>query len=551
MLKKITRSPFFWLFLIVLVGLAVRLILFTGQIRGDDYYYAKSAFELTQGRTHFGVWSFGTSRVGLYAPTALLYMAFGVSPLSTAGFPLLTSLGTIVLVYLLATLYAPSKAGLISAMLWAVFPLDIFLATDLMPDTPTAFFYTGILYFFLRAYRAAQLRERLLWSLGAFVCLIWGFYVKPTIIAAPLAIGIFLGIQLAHWVYQRFLANKIEVRSIFKAFLFVVALLLLALILFSGTLPIKLARAGTDFSMLLTIGKTNIHSSGYIVTYTPLFLLFGPLFLISVFHLLTSPTKHPNDLLALTLIGFAYFEWGSFETNIFKYNPLWDWGEARYLLYLLPGLVALTGLYLTRFVQEDLLPRLILVWAPLIVALSIIMSDPGSEPLGNRLSETAVVLALMGMLASLLWKPSKSRPQVNPWLGAGLILLINLAAMAPVQPSDWRFFAPRLAMLANLQEATHNFDIEGDGFVFTDQPNMQLEFSLDFALSVNWRNQFPADPDGRLRLVTSTSDLVLPANSLLFLFNPDNQPPGNAELISQHYFEEQLLFRVYGPLDAE
>lgn len=551
MIKKITSFPFFWLLLIVLVGLAIRLILFTGQIRGDDYYYAKSAFELTQGRTHFGVWSFGTSRVGLYAPTALLYTVFGVSPLTTAAFPLLTSLGTVVLVYLLATLYAPPKAGLIGAMLWAVFPLDIFLATDLMPDAPTAFFYTGVMYFFLRAYRATPLRERLFWNLGALVCLIWGFYVKPTIIAAPLAIGIFISIQMAKLVYQRFLARRIAARFLLKSFLLTFALLLLGIILFSGTLPIKLARAGTDFSMLLTIGKTNIHSSGFIVTYTPLFLLFGPLFLISVFHLLINSTKRANDLLALVLIGLAYFEWGSFETNIFKYNPLWDWGEARYVIYLLPGLVALAAMYLARFVQEDVLRRLILIWAPLIIVLAIIMSNPGSEALGNRFSETAVVLSLIGILVSVLWRPSKTQSLVNPWFGAGLILLINLGAMAPVQPSDWRFFAPRLAMLANLQEAAQAFDIESDGLVFTDHPNMQLEFSFDFALSVDWENQFPADPNGRLRLVTSTSNLVLPSNSLLFLFNSDNQPPRDAQLISEHYFERQLLFRVYGPLDAE
>ncbi len=86
---KIALSQRLWalfpLFCILLCALILRLVIFTGMVRGDDINYAHAAYELANGRTHFDYWPNGTFRIGLYAPVACCMPPSG--PANTLHWP--------------------------------------------------------------------------------------------------------------------------------------------------------------------------------------------------------------------------------------------------------------------------------------------------------------------------------------------------------------------------------------------------------------------------------------------------------------------------------
>jgi hypothetical protein len=95
----------------------------------------------------------------LYIPV-FLYRAFGVSDFTTVLFPLACSLGTVALAFYAGRLFLGPSAGLVSALLCAVYPLDVLFSTRLMPDGPMAFFFWLSLYLFVRAGRCENATRR-------------------------------------------------------------------------------------------------------------------------------------------------------------------------------------------------------------------------------------------------------------------------------------------------------------------------------------------------------------------------------------------------------
>jgi len=79
-------------------------------------------------------------RIGIIYATALSYSIFGVNDFSSVLFVLLTSLGSIILIFYFGKLLFDEKAGLMAAFLLSFFPLDIAYSTKLLTDLPSAFF---------------------------------------------------------------------------------------------------------------------------------------------------------------------------------------------------------------------------------------------------------------------------------------------------------------------------------------------------------------------------------------------------------------------------
>ena len=121
--------------IILLLALALRLIFYTGVLDSDVIEYAYYAY----GASH-GDFQFTTApreiqfRLALYLPLALLYYLFGVSELSTIVYGFLASMVGVLLIYGIARLQANESAGIIAALIWAAFPLNIFLSTRFGPD---------------------------------------------------------------------------------------------------------------------------------------------------------------------------------------------------------------------------------------------------------------------------------------------------------------------------------------------------------------------------------------------------------------------------------
>jgi Dolichyl-phosphate-mannose-protein mannosyltransferase len=138
-----SRRTLIALLAIVLLAATTRALLFRGYVGLDDAEYSRFAYNLSHGSAqpdgYAGPGVFPL-RIGLIAPTAAIFRAFGVSEWTMVLFPFVLSLASIVLAYFCAALWFGPAAGLIAATLMAAFPMDIDCATKLLPDLPGAFF---------------------------------------------------------------------------------------------------------------------------------------------------------------------------------------------------------------------------------------------------------------------------------------------------------------------------------------------------------------------------------------------------------------------------
>jgi 4-amino-4-deoxy-L-arabinose transferase-like glycosyltransferase len=523
-------------------ALLVRLQLFTGMVRGDDVHYAFAAYELSQGRTHFEVWEEGTARVGLYAPAALSYRLFGVSEASTVLFPLLTSLGTVALVYALGALFGGPAAGALGALLWAAFPLDVFLATDLLPDGPMTFFCTAAVYCSLRARRAEGRRGAARWLARSGLALLWALSIKPTAAAT-------LFFLLAYWLipplWPLFAAgwgNRAWRRAGILA-----ALLAGAVFVFLqyDFFILKLARTATDLGDLLLLGRTNQPTGGQYLTSTRVFFIFGPLMLVSLAAALRAEQQATLPLAAWAGFGLLYYEWGTFGMNPLHYNPLQDWVDGRNTLYLFPPLAALAGIYLGRFIPKR---RLALVGGMaaggMVLAAGVAAKAPAGSP-----GETALMaasLTAVGLLVAslLLWQGE--RPSPSGWLGGALLATVVIGAALPAPPFSASFFAARreiAAALASLEEieGIESRVIYGDSRAALSE----IDYGFGFQMGHNWQGALGREESYRVRLYPAGDGQILEDGAVLVFFSPSTMPPEGAALLMQAEYEGQVVLRVY------
>jgi hypothetical protein len=118
---------------IVCVGVGLRLAYFTGLGFSDDPDYAARAFDLLAGRAHLYTDNNGL-RIGTWYPAALGYAVFGITNVGLVIYPIVMSVLAITVMASLGTRLFDRRAGLIAALSLAFYPLDVELATRLLPD---------------------------------------------------------------------------------------------------------------------------------------------------------------------------------------------------------------------------------------------------------------------------------------------------------------------------------------------------------------------------------------------------------------------------------
>lgn len=166
-----------WLFGILLIATALRLIFFHGMMGSDDLVYFTRAAEIAS-----GVWSSadynGSLRYGFNIPAGLSLYLFGANVFAANLFSLLCSLGEIVLVGYYARRYWGARAGLFAALILSVIPLHVAAATSIHTDPIAAFFITAS---FVAFWRATESGSRLgFFATGLLVGFV--FWVKELII---------------------------------------------------------------------------------------------------------------------------------------------------------------------------------------------------------------------------------------------------------------------------------------------------------------------------------------------------------------------------------
>ncbi len=180
-----------WMLPGVLLGaLALRVLLYSGMTAYDEFAYVHiasnmltGAFDAAAVEDYFGL------RYPLLVPVAALFAVFGVGSLTAAIVPLSASLGNVGVAHALGRMLGPPGAGLVAALLYAVFPFSVIYGTILYPDEPISLFSGLAVLFFLRAH-AARDRGMPPRALASGVLTGLAAWLRPTALALVLVLAV-------------------------------------------------------------------------------------------------------------------------------------------------------------------------------------------------------------------------------------------------------------------------------------------------------------------------------------------------------------------------
>jgi hypothetical protein len=169
---------------VLLAASALRLAFFTGFFGSDEVTYTSLAYLISE-----GIWKpstyIGSVRLGVNLPVGFLLWLFGHHEFVANLWSLATSLGEIVLVFLLARRFWGTQAALLSAVLLASTPLHAHYAGRLMADSPLAFFITLSFFAFFRGQESGSWR----WHLVAGLAAGFVWWIKSSV--APIYVLVF------------------------------------------------------------------------------------------------------------------------------------------------------------------------------------------------------------------------------------------------------------------------------------------------------------------------------------------------------------------------
>jgi len=157
--------------LILLFGLAIRLVFFTGYISAvpqDEGMYLGYVLQDLDGKylNHFKYYrahpevldseTLNPARTKPFSimmvyPVSFFMRILGVSNFSACLYSLLASIGGIYVIYEIGKTVFDEKTGLISAFLLSIFPLNVFHSARIQIDVPSLFFLGLSIMFFLKA----------------------------------------------------------------------------------------------------------------------------------------------------------------------------------------------------------------------------------------------------------------------------------------------------------------------------------------------------------------------------------------------------------------
>jgi 4-amino-4-deoxy-L-arabinose transferase-like glycosyltransferase len=180
----------YYLYYIVFAAIIVRIIFSFGHIFSDDAYFDYLSYTFYTGefaKDYIG-YPHTPLRILVFALTALAFSIFGTNEFATMVFPMIFSIGNILLAYFFAKEITKSEnTGLIAALLMAFLPTDITFATINFSDSPSAFFVNSGLFFLYKSHQ----KESLKFSIISGICFFMSIQFKVNIFFIGLLLAIF------------------------------------------------------------------------------------------------------------------------------------------------------------------------------------------------------------------------------------------------------------------------------------------------------------------------------------------------------------------------
>ncbi len=360
---------------VLLFALLIRIILYTGPVCCDQWDYTYLAYDASHGEAGFSPGDIRgvTPRFALYLPIGFFYWLLGPSEFSTVIYPLITSLLGVAFVYGIARLLAGDKAGLIAALIWAAFPLGIFLSTSIAPDAILATFTLGAVYFLLLSRRSENNKGVFLFLAILFES--FAILVKLLAVIILLFIFIFLLAEI-YFSKQKGLTsffNKNKWASTSVILSVVIIILVIEFGLNQGSnILFTIQRTATDLSSNWVLGQTTQDLPSGKIFETDALLLAMPLFFVAIFQL-TRERKNGWWFIFLWLFAqFVYYEWGSIDTNPLVYYPMSSFRDDRNFLFIVAPFCVAAGMYLSGFFSATWKPASIVAACSLALPLALI-----------------------------------------------------------------------------------------------------------------------------------------------------------------------------------
>lgn len=420
--------------MILIAALILRLCTFIGVVRDDVIFYAQSAHLLsidsliTTGNST-------TTRSGLFIIPSLLFRLFGPSEEAINFFTLAASIIGIAFTYGIAYILAGKKAGIMAAMLWTLFPLEVNLATQFTPDGPLVMTTSGTVYFYLMALRQEG-KKRQGYIVLTLAFLYWSFKVKESSITLVFVLLLFTIIYLfqKHNLWQNYLADFAKQFKELAVLAFVLILGITSFVAFQPNKPIflnNLELTATDITDMLLFGKQNpvsvsnigggywhierdiyhpaaeedIFNPSKTVNNQSLFFLLAPLFFVTLIQLKRNWNPKYTFLIVWAATYFLYLEWGSYPRGfhfpaILYYTPVIYWIDIRNFLFLLVPFVLIIAVFLATIKKINISNGILftLFFLAIIIAITI-HPDKISAPYQN-LMDLVGVLGIIAIIAS-------------------------------------------------------------------------------------------------------------------------------------------------------
>lgn len=527
-----------WLILLVIAfALFLRLFYYMGVMRGDDFRYAFYAYKFFHGGLDLSANFPGLNRPGLYVPAGVFLLVLGNSEFVATLYPLLASLISIVLVYKILLLIANRDAALIGAFLWSVFPLAIFMATQLDPEGPLVMTTLSSVYFLLKATRADRLRLAVAYYLLCLFFLAWAFLTKLSVVPILFALLLVLALH-----YFPSLSNKIRASKYSRHIVFITALCVTGFLLSAGL--VSLSRQPLSISlnnMELTsydvvpawfLGRGNpLHQTDLggnwasqrdftvdppaqpsILTNTStrvtVFDPFAIFFLVATAHAMINRDRR----FYVPLIWFAallfYLEWGPFPRHfrfpqIFTYTPLTHWVSEDNFLYIAAPMVMVISIYLSKLLKKATTYSVAIAVISVVVA-ALFLESADTRQLTLHLLSAAVVLVPVCAFLSI-WFLSSADGKMSANFGRLVLPVIGVAALLPSSHYHVWDFYKESELRQNLRAVVAFIDQDSDLPIFRGAQSARLDFYSGFRYGFPWLRERLPYPE--TRMISTNRDL--------------------------------------------
>ncbi|MGQ0827685.1 MAG: ArnT family glycosyltransferase [Bacteroidota bacterium] len=162
----------------------------------DDYCYCSRANDFLQGQFNLTYSQF-QNRFGVYLPASAIFYFLGINPYTISLWPLIVSLLTISVVFIIVDKIANTPIAFISSFLIATNILQLTYAISLFPDLIVSFYCIAaiLILYYGRQHENRDIRYPILFNIIVLI----GFFTKETI----LLLAPFFLIVLVYDLYQK------------------------------------------------------------------------------------------------------------------------------------------------------------------------------------------------------------------------------------------------------------------------------------------------------------------------------------------------------------